>query len=266
MIAAERWTPILLAACDALDFFYFPGRYLRRGGLPEFPRENLQRSLQDLCYRGLIEKRRDASGWVFRLTQKGKQRLGGDRDPEKQWNRSWDGLWRQVIFDIPVRQRSVRARLLYWFRANHFGYLQDSVWISPDPLELTRPWFRSLHASAEMAAFFESRVVAVSRNADVVTAAWDFRAVAKAYADYRHFLKTAFRKIPRETSPGVLWPILFEERKRWNAAMAADPLLPRSLWPKGYSGAASFTERREFLAKARQRAARFSPANFPPSP
>lgn len=192
--------------------------------------------------------------------------MGDNRDPEKQWRRSWDGLWRQVIFDIPVRQRSVRARLLYWLRANHFGYLQDSVWISPDPLELTHPWFRSLHASAEMAAFFESRVVAVSSNADVVTAAWDFRAVAKAYADYRQFLKTAFRKIPCETSPGVLWPILFEERRRWNAAMAADPLLPRPLWPKGYPGAASFTERREFLAKARQRAARFSSAvvHLPP--
>lgn len=252
MSVADRLIDVLLVACEVLDFLYFPGRHLRAGESTRFHREDVRRSLNYLREHGLLQGHRDASGWVYRLTEKGRQRLSGEIMPEARWSRSWDGLWRQVIFDIPVRQKAVRARLLYWFRANRFGYLQDSVWITPDPLDLSGSVFRNLHATAEMAAFMESKVVAASSNADLVSAAWNFRELEKAYARHGKFLENATSM----DSPNDVWPILAEERRLWQAAMEVDPLLPRVLWPKGYPGASALATRVLFLQAMRKQAAR----------
>ncbi|MCC7517686.1 MAG: hypothetical protein IT578_00715 [Verrucomicrobiae bacterium] len=255
MAVADRLIDVLLVACEILDVLYFPGKHLRWGESTRF-RGDVHRSLGYLRDHGLIERRRDASRWVYRLTEKGRQRLGGDLEPEKRWNRPWDGLWRQVVFDIPARQKAVRARLLYWFRANRFGYLQDSVWITPDPLDLSRSLFRSLHATADMAAFLESRVVAGSANADLVTCAWDFREVSRTYARYSRFVEGASSRLAEACSRNEVWPILLKEKRLWSAALQGDPLLPRLLWPKGYPGAAAFAARKRFLGRVRERAAR----------
>jgi hypothetical protein len=63
--------------------------------------------------------------------------LGG-RDPEAQWARPWDGQWRLVLFDVPTGQNAQRERLRRYLRDKGFGYLQNSVWISPDPLTAER--------------------------------------------------------------------------------------------------------------------------------
>ena len=253
MSVADRLIDVLLVACEALDFLYFPGRHLREGGSTRFRREDVQNSLGYLRRAGLLQRQPDASGWVYRLTEKGRRSLGGEPNPEMRWNRPWDGQWRQIIYDIPARQKAVRARLLYWFKANRFGYLQDSVWITPDPLDLTRSTFRNLHATAEMAVFMESKVVAASSNDGLVSAAWNFRKVEKAYARHSDFLKKATSQMAEVDSPNDLWPILIEERNLWRAALEADPLLPRVLWPEGYAGASSLAARGHFMRMVRKR-------------
>jgi DNA-binding transcriptional regulator PaaX len=39
-----------------------------------------------------------------------------------------------VLFDVPTGQNAQRERLRRCLRDKGFGYLQNSVWISPDPL------------------------------------------------------------------------------------------------------------------------------------
>jgi hypothetical protein len=55
-------------------------------------------------------------------------------DPEERWARPWDGQWRLVLFDVPTGQNSQRERLRRYLREKGFGYVQNSVWITPDPL------------------------------------------------------------------------------------------------------------------------------------
>ena len=45
--------------------------------------------------------------------------------------RRWDRRWRIVIFDIPERRKSVRAKLRRFMQEYGFVRLQDSVWIYP---------------------------------------------------------------------------------------------------------------------------------------
>jgi phenylacetic acid degradation operon negative regulatory protein len=253
MSVADRLVDVLLVACEVLDFLYFPGRHLRVGESSRFRREEVRRALAYLREEGLLQRHRDASGWVYRLTAKGEQRIGVVSSPKKLWARPWDGLWRQIIYDIPARQKAVRARLLYWFRANRFGYLQDSVWISPDPLNVGRSVFRKLHATADMAVFMESRLVAASSNDGVVSAAWNFQEVAEAYSLHARFLKSSEPRVAAVSSTEEVWAILAEERRLWRAALDTDPLLPRQLWPRNYPGASALAARESFLRHVRQR-------------
>ena len=252
MNASDRAIDVLLGLCEVLDFLYFPGRYLRPTSVPRFRREEFRQPLHYLCRRGLLQEHRDASGWVYRLTDEGRQRMNRGLDPSAQWKRGWDGVWRQVIFDIPTPQTAMRARLLYWFRAHRFGYLQDSVWITPDPLDLTHSAFRNLHATADMVVFMESRVTTVSSNSDVVTSAWNFKMLQKAYARHAVFLKKAKSRIAVAGSYDEAWPILKEERHLWREAVGVDPLLPRELWPETYMGADALAARRHFLQAVRK--------------
>ena len=86
---------------------------------------------------GLIEKSAvgDGASWALRLTEKGILLALGGRDPEERWGRAWDGEWQLLMFDIPQGNDRTRRKLYKWLCGNHFGCLQKSVWISPDPLD-----------------------------------------------------------------------------------------------------------------------------------
>lgn len=234
---------------------YFPGRYLYGSGFRRFRRAEYGRSLDYLREQGLVFVKRDASGWICTLTAAGRQRLDRGVDPERRWKRKWDGKWRQVVFDIPVPQQPLRHRLLYWLRANRFGYLQDSVWVSPDPLEIGRSTFRDLRAKADMAVFMESRVMAAASNSAIVEAAWDLFSVHRAYQRHGAFLAQARKRIDGLGSPAELGELLVEERRLWEKAVDSDPLLPKPLWPRGYDGPSALKARNDFFLALRKRAA-----------
>jgi hypothetical protein len=72
----------------------------------------------------------DLSG-VMQLTEKGRQAALGGHDPEKAWTRKWDRTWHMILFDLPADETALRKAFLRTLRANGFGCLQGSVWISP---------------------------------------------------------------------------------------------------------------------------------------
>ena len=67
------------------------------------------RQIKQLERQGLLEAEEVEKGTkrVMRLTEKGVLRAIGGCDPMERWNRSWDGLWRMVIFDLPETQRQL---------------------------------------------------------------------------------------------------------------------------------------------------------------
>ena len=100
-------------------------------------RNGFLRQLQRLEKRQLLEQQTPVSGdRLHRLTEAGntvKECLGG-RDAAAQWKRRWDGRWRLVVFDVPEGRRGLRDKLRAQLRRRGFGYLQHSVWITPDPV------------------------------------------------------------------------------------------------------------------------------------
>jgi len=110
---------------------------------------------------------------VYRLTRQGRLHALGGRDPQARWAREWDGRWRLVLFDVPTAQNSHRTRLRRYLRDKGFGYLQNSVWITPDSLDAERQILVGGKINVESLLLLEARPCAGESDAEIVAGAWD---------------------------------------------------------------------------------------------
>jgi phenylacetic acid degradation operon negative regulatory protein len=207
-------------------------------------RSGLGRRVAELQRLQLIEGApADLTGAIVRLTTAGKRAALGGRDPEECWARPWDGRWRMVLFDIPERQRRIRWRLWRFFRANRFGFLQNSVWITPDPFSIDRLRRVGPPSDVEYLILIEGRPAGNETDAAIVRGAWDFDGINAAYRRHGKVLDAR----PREVDQFRRWSAL--ERRAWSDATRRDPLLPSGLLPSGYLGRTAWTRRTQVLAE-----------------
>jgi phenylacetic acid degradation operon negative regulatory protein len=188
---------------------------------------------------------------LYRLTPKGRLHVLGGRDPEERWARSWDGQWRMVLFDVPTGQNAHRERLRHYLRDKGFGCLQNSVWITPDPLEEERRILGAGKINVESLLLLEARPCAGESDGEIVAGAWDLERINRRYA--RHL------KVLDERPDGVLrndaaakallrWAAA--EREAWLDAVTNDPLLPARILPADYLGQQAWRRRVEVLRDA----------------
>lgn len=107
--------------------------------IPIFKKIDISRvnqELKRLHKRGLVEIIKRKNGVItVKLTKEGKRKLARYKidlleivKPNK-----WDGKWRVVIFDIPVKKNSNRELLRYKMKGLGFYKLQASVFVHPYP-------------------------------------------------------------------------------------------------------------------------------------
>jgi len=248
----EDW---LLAVLWGADQLTMPsGRFLNEPFETWARRHGLHRRLAQMERRELVRREKRAGQLIYALTQPGRLAALGGKDAPPRWNRPWDGQWRQLLFDLPQHHQKVRMRLWRWLRENGFGYLQQSVWISPDPLDEISDALDDFRDDVESLIVMEARCCRGYTNEAVVCGAWDFEEINRRHEGYlaTAMLSAAERK-RLATSPAELGAWLRSERIAWRHAMAIDPLLPRALWPKSYRGEAAWQARahlyRELAAK-----------------
>lgn len=95
------------------------------------PNRRLSQAMSRLVSRGLVARGENGRP---ELTEKGKQYAAlMDKRGRLQFakERTWDGRWRIVIFDIWERRREARDRLRTRLQAIGFVKVQDSVWAYP---------------------------------------------------------------------------------------------------------------------------------------
>jgi DNA-binding transcriptional regulator PaaX len=87
-------------------------------------RNGLLKQISRLEGKKLIERRPGGeNNRLYRLTEPGRLRALGGRDPVARWGRPWDGRWRMVLFDVPVKENAQRSRLWRYLRSRTFGCL-----------------------------------------------------------------------------------------------------------------------------------------------
>jgi hypothetical protein len=114
---------------------------------------------------------------IYRLTAQGRLHVLGGRDPEQRWARHWDGQWRIVLFDLPVGRSAHRVRLWRYLRNRGFGYLQNSMWITPDPLKEEHGILTGGKIDVESLILLQARPCAGESDEQIVAGAWDFERI-----------------------------------------------------------------------------------------
>jgi phenylacetic acid degradation operon negative regulatory protein len=207
-------------------------------------RHGLHGRLARMERRKLVRREKRAGKLIFTLTQQGRLAALGGQDALSRWSRPWDGQWRQLLFDLPQHQQKTRMRLWRWLRQNGFGYLQQSVWICPDPVAEISAALDDFRDDVESLIVMEARCCRGYKNEAVVCGAWDFEEINRRHEGYLATATLSASERKRlATSPAELGAWLRRERIAWQHAMAIDPLLPRVLWPKSYRGEAAWQAR-----------------------
>jgi phenylacetic acid degradation operon negative regulatory protein len=263
-VNVEGFLWVMLWTCDSLLFpswrsfgESFEGWAYRRGSLARIRRLEQER---------LIERRDAENGRrrEWRITPAGRLRALGGRDPVACWNSLWDGQWRLVIFDIAERRRVERNLLRHQLRRRGFGCLQDSVWITPHPLDEERARLAGELADVKALLLLDARSGSETTAAQIVSAAWNFTAINARYAAHRRVLDQRPRgALDTATAGNAFAAWLREECARWTEAIAPDPLLPESLWPRGYAGRDAWQRRTAVMSEAGRQMRAFAP---PPGP
>lgn len=185
---------------------------------------------------------------VVRLTDAGRLAALGGRDPEVQWARTWDGRWRMVLFDVPVAEHAMRVRLWRNLRRHGFGFLQNSVWITPDPIDRARLTSENELPSVEAIIVVEGNPCCGESNAAIVAGSWSFDEINEAYRDCLGILEAC----PKHRDYAEVRHWAKTERAAWNRAIRLDPLLPAALLPAKYMGRAAWARRKQVLGKLGQ--------------
>ncbi len=237
----------------SIDHFYHPTfRNLTESYESWAYRHGLGRQLSELTKRRLLDTQTSAHGdRVYRLTTKGFLHALGGRDPEARWSRDWDGRWRLVSFDVPNTHNSHRARLRNYLQGRGFGHLQNSVWITPDPLEEERRVLVGGKIDVKSLILLEARPCAGESDGEIVAGGWNFASINRRYARHLKIIKERpDGALHNETAAKELRCWAAEEREAWLDAVTSDPLLPERLLPSGYLGCQSWKQRIQSLRQA----------------
>ena len=222
-------------------------------------RNGLRQQLAALEKQKLLECERltDAQR-LYRLTEAGRRLAIGARDPVAQWKRLWDGKWRMVLYDVPQSRFSDRVRLRRSLADRGFGYLQNSVWITPDPFIDERVALSSDPVDVESLILLETQPCAGETDAQIVAGAWNFDAINTAYERHSQVLdQLPSQPSQNESEAQRLLQWCRDERLSWDSAVSLDPLLPERLLPASYRGRTAWARRLQVLANAGRRIRKF---------
>ena len=186
---------------------------------------------------------------VYRLTRKGALKALGGRNPEIQWSRAWDGKWRFILFDVPENRRPLRSQLRQTLQKAHFGCLQKSVWLSPDPTDHIHDELARLKVDASTLTLIEGRPCGGESVMDLVSSAWSFNEINRRYKQHQQHL-TRLPSAQASDLPSKLKQWTEMERLLWATCMQKDPLLPEELLPKYYDGQKAWEHRVKIMRKA----------------
>lgn len=246
IVQSQNWWPLLLRALDLL------ARPTPHNILQSFEawdyNARLRPCLKQLEHAGFLARHGSGRDRRLCVTPKGRLAAVGGTDPARRWERAWDGRWRLLMFDLPSRSQTLRLRLWRWLRRSRFGYLQHSVWLSPDPVTDEMLPLRRLKLTPETLVVIEGRPTGSDTDEDLIQSAWDFMAINRQYRRVCE-LADRGRKLARRSNakPAEVNRWLAESQFAWLTAVNSDPLLPEPLLPKDYLGREAWRQRNAAL-------------------
>jgi DNA-binding transcriptional regulator PaaX len=188
----------------------------------------------------------------FTITERGRS-LVPVFEPHRAWNKPWDSKWRVFSFDLPADRRKDRTKLWRALHDAKLGCLQHSVWIWPHEVEALLREVIQARGIPECFCGFEASRLFLCDHAEVAATAWDFDEISRRHATYLRHLVANPSALLRARDLTELARFARIEHDAYRYAFSRDPLMPRVLWPKSYSGAAVEERHQNFCAVLQRR-------------
>ena len=232
------------AGVEFMELLELTSLFLTRGGWAMVNRRcypnnaAYQNATSRLRKKGLIIHRNDgAETPKLILSDVGRSALPSYFDPEKQWDRTWNGIWYLMMYDIPEVDKTYRNVLRKFLKRMRMGCLQKSVWVTPKDI---RPEFDDLSQAASLDGFaylFEAKTVLGLPSCRVVEEAWN---LDRLYFLQEHYCAMTQVNIDKLTASECSFEELAQLTRMavdaYHSAFFEDPLLPAALLPKDYQG------------------------------
>jgi phenylacetic acid degradation operon negative regulatory protein len=236
VMARVDCTELLDLFCWGMDKLSRPTLRNLLAGYDEYTyRQQRTKAIWRAQQAGLIARSGRAQQTAFAITANGLRRIRVCR-PDREWNKSWDGAWRVITFDLPESQRGDRKRLWQALRARKLGMLQRSVWIWPHDLKPILTEIVRTEGLPECFCGFTAKQLFLCTDAEVVASAWNWEEIFRRHDVYARRLTGDEAAVRAARQLPALARAARVERQAFDFAFLFDPLLPKALLPKGYRG------------------------------
>lgn len=203
---------------------------------------NYYQAMHRLLTTGQIEKEVTNGKVVLRITPSGLTRLKKTYPLEKLRREKWNGLWRQVIFDIEEKHKKDREFARRKLKELGFGMLQESVWISPFPIEREiDEFFSSQHLRGELIVLNSS--IYSGDEKQLANRAFKLDVLNESYEDLADEWEKIMAASPKNEAKVKKW------QTKYYDLLLKDPFLPKELLPQPWFGTTAAKIHREKTAR-----------------
>lgn len=222
-------------ALDVLDELYKGGvmAYRRESfdpwAPPDYNSFRLTKMISRLFHTGYMEKIIKNGKPYLRLTSKARDSLKRDFSLFRQQNRSWDGKWRLVIFDIKEKERYLRDMLREKLVELGFGRLQKSIYLSP------------FDFNQDLAEFFQAegilgRAFVLAAKHELMGDPKDLANLVWQLTDLNEEYESLWREIQELKGGLKSGEAVKEIKNKYLELIIKDPCLPWDLLPADWLG------------------------------
>ena len=240
IIRPSDW--LLLGLAGFLDFikeirdpFNLLENYYRNfyGFVPlRFKKDNLYHLVWRNLKTGNIRKIIIKGKVYLELTSVGEEKIKGKYPILSLVKKSWDRIFRVVIYDIEEISRSVRELLRKKLKELGFGMFQKSVWISPYDFLGDFQEFLRTHHLTDKVVLIETKNLYVGNLKKLAKKVWKINKINGLYKSlYKALL--AFKSLTKDDDRHQKLKSL---RKRIIAVYLKDPFLPKEFLPENWLG------------------------------
>lgn len=203
---------------------------------------SVRTSLSRLKKEGFLDSRKSNKSALYSLTDLGKDAIIFKNYKLLMRDRTWDGQWHIVTFDIPEKLRYSRDALRKKLLFLGYGTFHSSVMISPYDKGAEIKETVKEYGIEEYVEFFSARYTGHKNVRALVPKIWDLKWLEREYkkfiAIYEHEseeLKLSVEKGDR-IDPSYAFLKGIELNDSFSRIISVDPQLPRELLPDDWMG------------------------------
>ena len=198
---------------------------------PLYQEETITQTLSRMAKVGEIEKKLYKGQIVLHISARGESILNEDINLQLLSKKSWDGLWRIVIFDIVEKERYVRDSLRRKLRSLGFALWQESVYITPHSVvEEMNEFFEEKNLFPSCVCF-EAKLSNSLENKELATYLFRLEELSQTYSKITSDTeKTIFEFINTAINKSQAYDRLRDFIEKLQQTLLDDPFLPQELF------------------------------------